>query len=61
MLSIINLYSGLGGKYMLLDFAWNAFEMTGNPDMYVFYREVSNLKSKEETQPENGEKNTLEG
>jgi len=25
---------------MLRDFAWNAFEMTGNIDSYMFYREI---------------------
>lgn len=46
---------------MLRDFAWNAFEVTGNPDMYVFYKEVINLKSKEEVKPEIPVENTLQG
>lgn len=46
---------------MLRDFAWNAFEMTGNPDMYVFYKEVMNLKSKEEAEPENTGETVIQG
>jgi len=46
---------------MLRDFAWNAFEMTGNPDMYVFFKEISNLKNEEEVVSKDGEINTLQG
>jgi hypothetical protein len=46
---------------MLRDFAWNAFEVTGNPDMYVFYKEVTNLKSKEEKEPDDIVETTLQG
>jgi len=46
---------------MLRDFAWNAFKITGNPDTYVFYKEVTNLKSKEEVEPENTIENVLQG
>lgn len=48
---------------MLRDFAWNAFEMTGNPDIYVFYKEVSNIKKNEEKEPENGlsDTNAMQG
>lgn len=53
--------SGLGGKYMLREFAWNAFEMTGNPDVYVFYKEVSNLRNKEENPPEEAQTENLQG
>lgn len=46
---------------MLREFAWNAFEMTGNPDMYVFYKEITNFKGKEEAEAVNMEKPSAEG
>lgn len=46
---------------MLRDFAWNAFEMTGNPDAYVFFKEVSNLRNKEENPPEEAQPDNLQG
>jgi len=39
-----------GFHQMLMDFAWNAFEYTGNIDSYIFYREIAEKNTVKEQQ-----------